>query len=170
VLATALGVWVWATVTPKPIRDALPIVEVDDNGQFEEILKAVDRVAGKRLNSMQFGAMVSATYQYSGSLDKVTKVIDPIAKRNGYSTAESDETNQALQQGLDHANPLGNMKLDMAASKMYNHSNGNIIEVVTMDMKNMFKVPTRMKFLSVQLMSSEKMPEAAVPRHGASED
>lgn len=171
-LATTLGLWGWATTNSKTTTAVLlPVVEIDEDGQFEEILKAVDRVAGKRLLTKKEGAMIFATYQFSGSIDTVMEVIDPIAKRIGYSLAEQGLKNQDFDEGQEHMKGITDMKMeiDLTGSEMYQHKNGNVIHVQSMDVtNNILKASTKMKMVSIQLVNPQKM--TGFPQQEAKEE
>jgi hypothetical protein len=171
VLAMIFGFWAWSTSTTKITSAALPVVNIDEDGQFEEMLKAVDNVLGNRLQYMKMGAMISATYQFSGSIDTVVEVIDPLVKQSGYSSVERDVTKQSLQEGQEQMNALADTKMDMTGSKMYMHKSGNVIHVLSMDItNNTWETPVKMKMLTIQMMNSKKMSESGVPKQEAIEE
>lgn len=136
------------------------LVEIDEDGEFESILNEVDKAIGKRFQSMQMGAMISATYQYDGSIDKVAEIIEPMAIKAGYSPVDNDTSQQAIADGQKHMQEMANMEIKMIESKMYQHENGNMITIMRMDISSDApKMQMDMSMLTVQMMNPNKMSE-----------
>jgi uncharacterized lipoprotein YehR (DUF1307 family) len=131
--------------------------EIDEAGQFELMLKEVDKVIGERFQSMQMGAMTSVSYQYDGSIDKVVDVVEPMAIKAGYLPMDDDTTEQSFAEGHKQMQQMTNMKMKMIGSKTYMHEDGNLISISRMDISSDApKMQMNMQMLTVQMMNPKK--------------
>jgi hypothetical protein len=128
------------------------------NGQrldFEALLTSVDNAIGKRFQSMQMGAMESATYQYDGPIQTVLDIVAPIAEKSGFS-----ETTADLADGMGAAEQEMQKKLGInmksVEQKMFTHPSGDTLNVSKMDISN---EGMNMKMLTIQLMNPKKMAD-----------
>lgn len=122
---------------------------------FDTLLTAVDNAIGERFQAMQMDAMNSASYQYDGPIKTVVDIVDPIAKKAGFTPNDDQPT---MDMGEAEKEMQAKMGFNMSSvdPKMYNHPNGDTLMIARMDMSN---DDIDMKLLTVQLMNPKKMSE-----------
>lgn len=116
---------------------------------FETLLEAVDSSIGKRYQSMQMEGMVSATYQYSGPIEKVVEIVAPRAVDAGFSEKTDSETFGA---GPAEEEVQEKMGFDMKSvqKRVFTHPNGDVLTVMMM---NISSNDLEMSLLTIQLMN-----------------
>lgn len=122
---------------------------------FNALLSAVDDGIGERFQAMQMDAMNSATYQYDGPIKTVVEIVDPIAKKAGF-TAASDPPISDMGEAEREMQAKMGINISSFEQKMYTHPNGDTLMIARMDMSN---DEIDMKMLTVQLMNPKKMSD-----------
>lgn len=127
---------------------------IDPDGSFSQVLNEVDKAIGERMQSMEMGAMISATYMHDGSIDTVVAVVDPLVKKMGYK----ESARNVMDAGPAEAEMQEKMGMSMKniISKSYEHKNGNVISVTR---TNITHDEREMKMLTVHLMNPHLMSE-----------
>lgn len=149
------------TSTAKKVTSMPAIVDIDEEGHFENILQAVDRTVGKRSQTMQMGAMKSATYMFDGPIETVVQLVEPLVTELGYEPVDKEALGDGFQQGMEHMQNVTNMEINLLGQRMYQHQNGNIFSVMRMDITSeMENTSTHMQMLTVQMMNPRKMTES----------
>jgi len=138
------------------------VPEIDGTAQFESILQKVDAVIGKRFQSMQMAGMTMASYQFDGPIDTVVDIVEPLVIENGYSVGNDDMMKNAMEQGQAEQAMMPNANMDLVGSKTYQHENGNMINIMRMDVS--VQIPdapaaTEMQMLTIQMTNVEKMQD-----------
>jgi hypothetical protein len=122
---------------------------------FDALLTAVDNAIGKRFQAMQMDAMNSASYQYDGPIKTVVDIVDPIAKKAGF-TPDSELPTLGMGEVEKEMQAKMGINMNSVDQKMYTHPSGDTLMIARMDMSN---DDIDMKMLTVQLMNPKKMSE-----------
>ncbi|EMB17123.1 signal peptide protein [Rhodopirellula europaea 6C] len=122
---------------------------------FDALLIAVDNAIGKRFQAMQMDAMNSASYQYDGPIKTVVDIVDPIAKKAGFTPTEERPSDSMGEAEKEMQAKMG-INMNSIDRKMYTHPNGDTLMIARMDMSN---DDIDMKMLTVQRMNPKKMAD-----------
>ena len=137
-----------------------PIVNLEGDQWFSDLLKLVDDVAGPRMQYMQMGGMETASYQTDATVSEVVSVIGPSLKSKGFALDDSDAMKEGMRQAEKHMADNMKMKIEMGETAMYAHENGDRITVMrmTIDLKT-DDMEMHMTMLTVQLINPDALGE-----------
>jgi len=122
---------------------------------FEALLASVDDVIGMRFQSMQIGGIESATYKYGGPIETVLDIVEPVAKKHGFSKKTDELKNAMGTAELEMQERMG-IEMNNLDHRLFAHSNGDTLVVSRMDMSN---DNMDMKMLTIQLMNPKDMAD-----------